>query len=154
MLSFKEVKIKELIDLKKDLLNNITEQERQLLNQRLGDANKKENSYKNISQLSGISYERVRQRLNSIYNKLDKINVLMNLESIDETLEIEYLPLSKRSYNSLKRMNLNTIGDLERIDEANSNDIKYLGKHGYEEIKRELIRIKEIKDSKKSNKTR
>ena len=56
---------------------------------------------------------------------------------------IEVMELSVRSYNCLKRANINTIRDLIRLPDRELKSVRNLGSIGYEEVKRKLGGVKE-----------
>lgn len=145
MLTYKEIKIRELLNNNPTIIEELSEKEQKAIKERLL---LKEKSYKLIAKEYGISVERVRQIVNSIYNRIEKINKLCNMEYIDNNLEIENLLLTKKTYNALKRAGYNTIGDLEKLTKEETDSIYYLGKYGYTEIKNELERLKRLTENK------
>ncbi len=54
---------------------------------------------------------------------------------------IDMMELSVRSYNSLKRSNINTIGELCRLNEDTVGKLRNLGAKSLEEIKEKLMRM-------------
>lgn len=57
---------------------------------------------------------------------------------IDTEKGIEYLELSVRTYNSLKRAGFDTVGELREASDMDLMRIRGLGRRGLEEIKEKL----------------
>ena len=56
-------------------------------------------------------------------------------------MTIEDLDLSVRSYNCLKRANINTVADLARKSEEDMMKVRNLGRKSLEEVKKKLIEL-------------
>ena len=56
-------------------------------------------------------------------------------------MSIEELELSVRSYNCLKRANINTVADLARKSEEDMMKVRNLGRKSLEEVKKKLIEL-------------
>ena len=65
-----------------------------------------------------------------------KIKKEINLEK-----SIDYLELSVRSYNCLKRANINTVGQLTQKSEDDMMKVRNLGKKSLDEVKLKLAEL-------------
>ena len=54
-------------------------------------------------------------------------------------IKIEEIGLSVRTYNTLKRARLNTVGDVTQMSDKQLRGIRNLGKKTFDEIKREVF---------------
>lgn len=76
--------------------------------------------------------------LNTINMQIDKIK-----EQITTNTPIEDVGFSVRTYNTLKRSNINKVGELLALNDDEIKAIRYMGRNSINEVKEKLATLKE-----------
>ena len=138
-------------------LSNLTEREREVLKMRSGLYYNKPYTLEEVGKELGVTRERIRQieakAIRKIYyywqrkkrlqefnqaNEISKEVITEAKKTKVNNMPIEVLDLSVRSYNCLKRANINTVGELTLKTEKELMRIRNLGRKSLKEIIQKL----------------
>ncbi len=104
------------------------------------------------SEIKG-SLDNIVQALYDIRSAVNKVFVVFPSPAAVRAMDVCELELSSRSFNSLKRSGLNTVGDIEKLTAKQLMRVRNLGRQSYDEVitKLEALGIKLREGEEESN---